>query len=70
MESEIVTKPMQTKKFKFEAIQIRHLLATGTIEVVDSPEVEGIAAHLLNLANNHALDYGESALAKTKPLES
>src|SRR3989338_2213004 len=28
VENEIVTKPMQTKKFKFEAIQIRHLLAT------------------------------------------
>ncbi len=60
VESEIVTKPMQTKKFKFEAIQIRHLIATGTIEVVDSPEVEGIAAHLLNLANNLFMCKGQA----------
>lgn len=49
---ELVAKPLKTKKYKFEAIQIRHLLATGTLEVVDGPEIHSISEHLLKLANN------------------
>ncbi len=60
VEGEIVTKPMQTRKFKFEAIQIRHLIATGTLEVVDSPEIDGIASHLLELANNLFMCKGQA----------
>ncbi len=50
--NELVTKPLKTKKYKFEAIQIQHLLATGTLEVADGPEIGSISEHLLTLANN------------------
>lgn len=49
---ELVTKPLKTKKYKFEAIQIRHLIATGTLEVIDEPEILSTGEHLLTLANN------------------
>ncbi len=50
--NELVTKPLKTKKYKFEAIQIQHLIATGTLEVVDCPEIDSVSGHLLTLANS------------------
>jgi len=52
VEHELVTKPLQTKKYKFEAIQIRHLIATGTLEVINDPKIESISKRLITLANN------------------
>ncbi|MBS3165176.1 hypothetical protein J4439_07140 [Candidatus Woesearchaeota archaeon] len=49
---ELVGKPLLTRKYKFEAIQIRHHIATGTLAVIGDEEVGPVTEHLLELANN------------------
>ena len=48
---EIVDRPLATKKFKFEALQVERLLEQGSIRVIDKPEFKSKALQLLDLAN-------------------
>jgi len=48
---ELVDKPFETKKFKFEAIQVEKLIEEGVIEVIDSIRVSQQTPMLLNKAN-------------------
>ena len=48
---EIVDRPLETKKFKFEAIQVERLIEDGVLEVIDSKYVQDTTPNLLNTAN-------------------
>lgn len=60
--NELVERPLQTKKFKFEALQVEHLIETNVIRIIKSKQIFEKAKHLLNLANdvfhvrNHAMN--------------
>lgn len=49
---EIVDRPLATKKFKFEALQVERLIEQGVLAVIEQPEFKSKALRLLDLANN------------------
>lgn len=49
---EIVDRPLATKKFKFEALQVEKLIEQGLLTVIDKPEFKSKALQLLDLANS------------------
>jgi predicted nucleic acid-binding protein len=49
---ELVDHPLHTKKFKFEALQVKKLLEKKVIRVYDSPTLQHHTKKLLELANN------------------
>ncbi|MBW2986373.1 hypothetical protein KY333_03305 [Candidatus Woesearchaeota archaeon] len=49
---ELVEKPLTTKKFKFEALQVQHQIEKGVLKVIKNPEVTKKAKQMLDLANN------------------
>jgi hypothetical protein len=49
---ELVDRPLATKRFKFEALQVERMIEQGTLTVIDKPEFKSKAIHLLDLANN------------------
>lgn len=75
---ELVDKPLQTKKFKFEALQVQNLIEKGVLKVIKDRDVVKKAEQLLGLANSvfyvqdspiHALQLGElESLAAAKKL--
>jgi len=48
---ELIERPLATKKFKFEALQVLRCINSDILEVFDSPELKGKTLHLLDLAN-------------------
>ncbi|MEM4239846.1 MAG: hypothetical protein QXM31_02270 [Candidatus Woesearchaeota archaeon] len=48
---ELVDRPLETKKFKFEALQVQRLIEQGTLKVIDTPELKSRALQLLEAAN-------------------
>lgn len=50
--NELVSRPLEIKKFKFEAIQVERLIENGVLEVVDSSFIREKAPMLLNTANS------------------
>ena len=48
---ELVDRPLETKKFKFEAIQVEKLIENGTLEIVDNAFIRLETPKLLNFAN-------------------
>jgi len=48
---ELVDRPLETKKFKFEAIQIEKLLETGVLEIIDNSFIREKTPKLLGTAN-------------------
>ena len=48
---ELVDRPLETKKFKFEAIQVEKLIENGILEVVDNNFIREKTPRLLNTAN-------------------
>ena len=48
---ELVDKPFETKKFKFEAIQVEKIIEDGILEVIDSENIRQQTPLLLNKAN-------------------
>ncbi len=48
---ELVVKPLETKKFKFEALQVQGMVEKKALDVVSSPAIRQKAAYLQNLAN-------------------
>ncbi len=51
IKKELVDRPLQTKKFKFEALQVLRYIEQGVIEVLDNPKVKEPAAEMLSIAN-------------------
>ena len=49
---ELVEKPLNTKRFEFEALQTLQYFENNTITIVDNKEIDDIASALLGLANN------------------
>ena len=49
--NEIITKPLATKKYKFEALQILPLITKGILKFTTEKEIEDKAKILLKLAN-------------------
>ncbi len=48
---ELIERPLETKKFKFEALQVLRCINSGILEVFDSKELRDKTLHLLELAN-------------------
>jgi len=51
VKQELIDKPFETKRFKFEAMQVLQYLSKGTLRVVRSDELDKKAQYLLSLAN-------------------
>ncbi|MFH2028624.1 MAG: hypothetical protein ABIJ08_05770 [Nanoarchaeota archaeon] len=58
---ELVDRPLEIKRFEFEALQALRYVENKTIEVIQSYEIKKLTDELLDLANN-------SFIAKGKPL--
>jgi hypothetical protein len=56
---ELIDKPLDTKKFKFEAIQIMKLIEEETLEVYKSAKLRSLTHKLLDTANNSFIAKGE-----------
>lgn len=52
VQNEIVARPLETKKYKFEALQVSDIIREGILEVVDSDKLQGQTLDLLNKANS------------------
>lgn len=48
---EIVDRPLATRKFKFEALQVQKLIEQGTLTVLDTPDFKSKTLQLLDVAN-------------------
>ncbi len=49
---ELIEKPLRTKKFKFEALQVQHMIEKGVLKVIKNGKIRGKAEQLLDLANS------------------
>ncbi len=49
---ELVDEPLQTKKFKFEALQIQELISKGTLKVLEDKDTKNETLSLLGIANS------------------
>lgn len=58
VKSEIVGRPLETKKYKFEAIQVEKLIEDGVLNVVDNSFIREKTSSLLNAANGIFRAYG------------
>ena len=52
VKEELVDKPLSTKKFKFEALQVLKCINDGILTVITNDEIKNTTLHLLDLANN------------------
>jgi hypothetical protein len=48
---ELIERPLETKKFKFEALQVLRCIHSNILEVFESKELKKKTLHLLDLAN-------------------
>jgi hypothetical protein len=48
---ELVDRPLETKKFKFEAIQVERLIENGLLDILDNDYIRQETPRLLNIAN-------------------
>lgn len=48
---ELIDRPLETKKFKFEAIQVQRLIEEATLEVINDNSIIEDSPRLLNIAN-------------------
>ena len=49
---ELIERPLQTKKYKFEALQILPMINSGVLRVIDNDLIQSKAAELAGLANS------------------
>lgn len=52
VKKELVDKPLLTKKFKFEALQVLQSIQDGVLEVIDNKNIRTDSQRLYQLANN------------------
>lgn len=57
---ELVDRPLETRRFKFEALQVQNLIDKKIIAVIDDPEVIKKAQEISNLANNILSAHGQN----------
>jgi len=55
---ELVDRPLMTKKFKFEAVQVMSEVREKNIEIVETPEIKDLTIKLLDLANTSFKAHG------------
>jgi predicted nucleic acid-binding protein len=55
---ELVTRPFETHRFKFEALQVERLIEQGVLELEDSPQIRDGAERLQRMANNVFVVHG------------
>ena len=55
---ELVEKPLTTKKFKFEAIQVRNMIDKGIIKIYQNEKLREFADSLIKLANSSFFIHG------------
>lgn len=48
---ELIQRPLETKKYKFEALQVLPFISKGIIEIITLPEMKQKTEYLLNLMN-------------------
>ena len=60
VKSELVDRPLQTKKFKFEALQVLHCINKGILETVDNDQIREKTDKLLELSNNIFSAFGHN----------
>ncbi len=56
---ELIERPLETKKFKFEALQVLRCIHSNILEVFESKELKKKTLHLLELANKSFSAKGE-----------
>lgn len=56
---ELIEKPLETKKFKFEALQVVRTIESGIIGMFDDPQLAKNTEQLLNLANGCFIARGQ-----------
>lgn len=49
---ELVEKPLKTKKFKFEALQVQDQIEKGVLKIIKNNKIKKKAEQLLSIANN------------------
>src|SRR3989338_4032596 len=49
---ELVDIPLETKKFKFEALEVLYLIKKGTLEIAENQEIYSLSTELIEIANN------------------
>jgi hypothetical protein len=52
VESELIEKPLKSKKFKFEALQVARTIKQNVWTIAESPKISLLAEELMNLANH------------------
>ena len=56
---ELVDKPLETNRYKFEALQVMAMIEEGVLEIIHSEEIHKKAIKMLNLANSCFLAKGQ-----------
>src|SRR3989338_11034337 len=49
--NELVDRPLKTKKFKFEALQVMRYINKGVLKIVENEKIKRTAIELLDIAN-------------------
>ena len=49
---ELIEKPLRTKKFKFEALQVQHMIEKGVLKVIKNGKLRNKAEQLIDFANS------------------
>lgn len=52
VKGELVDKPLASKKFKFEALQVSFRIRKAVLNVLETPQIKALAEELLELANH------------------
>lgn len=52
VESELIKRPLEIKRFKFEALQVMYYVKKGTLRIINQKDIKDMTNLLLNLANN------------------
>jgi hypothetical protein len=51
VKGELIDRPLASKKFKFEALQVGFRIRKGVLTVMETPQIKALAQELLDLAN-------------------
>jgi len=60
VETELIKRPLASKKFKFEALQVLHYLDKGVIKIYENEHIKEKTLDLLDIANNSFQAYGHN----------
>jgi len=60
VKEELIDRPLRTKKYKLEALQILPHIVEGTIEIIDTPQIHALSEELEALLNNAMVAKGHA----------